>query len=205
MAVLWPLRLALKIVAVVVAVIVVYFGVTLVQVWLTSRQYDPRPSGAIVVMGAAQYNGLPSPVLRARLDEAIMLFHQGYAHFVVVTGSKERGDRYTEAQASARYLVFHRLPPADIAQVGGDDSWQNLSEAAPVLKSRGATTVLLVTDPFHEHRSLAIATEVGLTAYPTPTRTSPIRGAAAIPYFMKETLGVGLGRIIGYQHLHSLG
>jgi len=203
--VLWPLRLALKIVVVVVAASVVYIAVTLVQVWLTSRQYDARPAGAIVVMGAAQYNGLPSPDLRARLDEALVLFHRGYAHFVVVTGSKEPGDRYTEAQAGERYLVFHGVPAADIAQVGGDDSWQNLSEAAPVITRRATTVVLLVTDPFHEHRSLAIATDVGLSAYPTPTRTSPIAGVAAIPYFMKEALGVGLGRVIGYQHLHSLG
>ena len=96
------------------------------------------------------------------------------------------------------------MPARDIAEVGGDDSWQNLSEAAPVLKDRGATTVLVVTDPFHEHRSLAIATDVGLTAYPTPTQTSPISGIAAVPYFLKETLGVGLGRVIGYQQLHSL-
>lgn len=199
------LRLALKIFAALVGVIVIYFVVTLVQVWLTSRQYDQRPAGAIVVMGAAQYNGLPSPDLRARLDEALLLFHQGYAHLVVVTGSKKSGDRYTEAQAGTRYLVYHDVPADDIAEVGGDDSWQNLSEAAPVLKGRHATTVLLVTDPFHEHRSLAIATNVGLTAYPTPTGTSPIGGAAAVPYFLKEALGVGLGRVIGYQYLHSLG
>ncbi len=198
-------RLALKIFCVVVTAAVVYLAVTLVQVWLTSRQYDPRPAGAIVVMGAAQYNGVPSPDLRARLSEALLLYRQGHSRFVVVTGNKEPGDHYTEAQAGDRYLVDNGVPADDIAEVGGDDSWQNLSEAAPVLKGRQATTVLMVTDPFHEHRSLAIATDVGLTAYPTPTRTSPISGAATVPYFLKETLGVGLGRIIGYQHLHSLG
>ena len=202
---LGPLRLAVKVLAVGAAALVLYFAVTLVQVWLTSRQNDAQRAQAIVVMGAAQYNGLPSPDLRARLDEALHLFHQGDAPLVVVTGSKEPGDRYTEAQAGARYLEYHGVAARHIAEVGGDDSWQNLAEAAPVLKARDATRVLLVTDPFHEHRSLAIATDVGLRAYPTPTRTSPISGASSVPFFLKEAIGVGVGRIIGYQHLHSLG
>ena len=72
-----PVRLALKVVGLVVAGLLIYFAVTLVQVWLTSRHYDPRQAQAIVVMGAAQYDGVPSPDLRARLDEALLLYHQG--------------------------------------------------------------------------------------------------------------------------------
>nr|MDA8359765.1 hypothetical protein [Actinomycetota bacterium] len=63
---------------------------------------------------------------------------------------------------------------------------------------------LIVTDPFHEYRSMAIATDVGLTPHPTPTQSSPITGSAVIPYFLKEAAGVALGRIFGYQRLHSL-
>ena len=99
---LGPLRLAFKILVLLVLAVVVYFVVTLVQVWLTSRHYDPRPAQAIVVMGAAQYDGVPSPDLRARLDEALLLYHQGYARSIVVTGSKETGDQFTEAEAGAR-------------------------------------------------------------------------------------------------------
>ena len=73
------------------AVIVLYFGVTLVQVWLTSRQYDPHPAGAILVMGAAQYDCVPSPDLQARLDQAATLYHQGYAHLIMVTGEQAAG------------------------------------------------------------------------------------------------------------------
>jgi uncharacterized SAM-binding protein YcdF (DUF218 family) len=177
----------------------------LVQVWLTSRHYDPRPAQAIVVMGAAQYDGVPSPDLRARLDEALLLYHQGYSHLVAVTGSKEKGDQFTEAEAGARYLQDEGVSPTDIVEAGGDDSWQNLSEVAPLLKARGVSTVLMVTDPFHEDRSMAIASDLGFTPYPTPTQTSPITGLATVPYFLKEALGVGLGRIIGFQNLHALG
>src|SRR5580700_4921566 len=101
---LFPLRLALKIVSLFFTAILLYFGVTLVQVWLTSRDYDPHPAQAIIVMGAAQYNGVPSPDLQSRLDEALVLFRAGDAPLIIVTGSKEKGDVYTEAQAGARYL-----------------------------------------------------------------------------------------------------
>ena len=201
---LGPVRLVLVTLAVVMAVIVTYLVVTAVQVWLTGRRYEPRPAGAIVVMGAAQYNGVPSPDLAARLNQAFVLWRGRYATDIMVTGSKERGDRFTEAQASARYLMADGVPDRDIFRSGGSDSWGNLSQAAPVLLSRGDDTVLIVTDPFHEARSLAIATDVGLRAYPTPAQHSPLRGTSIIPYYAKETVGVAVGRIIGFDRLSSL-
>ena len=101
---LFPLRLILRIVSLIVATVVLYFGVTLLQVWLTSRQYDPHPAGAIMVMGAAEYNGTPTLDLQARLQEALILFNKGDAHLIMVTGSKEKGDLDTEAGASKTYL-----------------------------------------------------------------------------------------------------
>ena len=197
-------RFIVRVVFFVVMVVLVYLAVTAVQVWLTGRRYEPRPAGAIVVMGAAQYNGVPSPDLAARLDEAELLWRQHEAATIMVTGSKQPGDHYTESEASARYLAAAGVPDHDILQAGGSDSWNNLALAAPQLLARGDTTVLMVTDPFHEDRSLAIAADVGLVAHPTPTRTSPIKGFATIPYYAKETVGVALGRIIGFNHLSAL-
>jgi uncharacterized SAM-binding protein YcdF (DUF218 family) len=102
------------------------------------------------------------------------------------------------------YLVSKGVPRDDILEAGGDDSYQNVADAAPELKARQATVVLVTTDPFHEDRSMAIASDQGLTPSPTPTQTSPIKGWATVPYFLKEALGVGLGRIIGYNHLEWL-
>ena len=199
-----PIRLAFKLLGVALAVVIAYFVVTLVQVWLTSRQYDPRSAGAIVVMGAAQYDGVPSPDLRARLNEAVELYHQGYSHLLVVTGSKEKGDQFTEAQAGVRYLESVGIPSSAIGQAGGSDSYENLAGAAAMLKARGARTVLISTDPFHEDRSMAIASSLGLTPYATPARGSPIHGWATTPYYLKEALAVSLGRIVGYGPLSSL-
>jgi uncharacterized SAM-binding protein YcdF (DUF218 family) len=193
-----------RLIVLVVLVIVAYLAVTLVQVWLTGRHYDARPAQAIVVMGAAQYDGVPSPDLAARLNEAEVLWRDHLAPLVVVTGSKEPGDVFTEAEASARYLEAAGIPAGDIDQVGGRDSWENMALASGVLLERGDRRVLVVTDRFHEDRSLAIAASVGLTAYPTPTATSPIRGWSALPYYLKEAVGVGLGRIIGFSHLSSV-
>jgi uncharacterized SAM-binding protein YcdF (DUF218 family) len=195
------LRLIWKFSLVFLAIVVLYFAVTFVQVWLTSRHYQPRQAGAIVVMGAAQYDGVPSPDLAARLNQALKLYKEGYAHTIVVTGSKERGDLYTEAEASQRYLISKGVPADNIIMVGGSDSYDNLSDTANELRKRGVRHVLVVTDPFHEDRSLAIASDVGLIPSSVPTQTSPIKGPATFAYFLKETVGVGLGRIIGFNHL----
>lgn len=200
-----PLRWALKLLVLLVVACIVYYAVTLVQVWLTSREYDPVTAQAIVVMGSAQYDGVPSPDLQSRLNEALILYRQGYSHLIVCTGYKEPGDTYTEAEAGATYLEKNGVPASAVLQAGGRDSWSNLYDAAAELKPLGDTDVLIVTDPYHEDRSMAIATDVGLTPHPCPTQTSPINGTAVIPYFLKEALGVSLGRIIGYQHLHALG
>jgi len=198
-------RLVWRALVIAVALFVCYLVVTAVQVWLTSRHSDPRPVQAVVVMGAAQYNGVPSPDLTARLTDAESLWNRHFAPLVVVTGYKEPGDHYTEAQASYIWLVAHGLPGDDIVQVGGSDSWANLSDAAGVLHDRGLDRVLIVTDGFHEDRSLAIASDVGLVAWPVPATTSPITGWSAVPYFAKETLGVAVGRVVGYSRLHDLG
>ncbi|MGH8989614.1 MAG: YdcF family protein [Acidimicrobiales bacterium] len=200
-----PARWALKIVVLLLAVVVVYYGVTLVQVWLTSRQYDPVPAQAIVVMGTAAYDKAPSPDLQARLDQALILFRQTYAHLIVCTGSREPGDPYTESEVGKMYLVQKGVPAGDILEAGGRDTWTNLALAAAELRPRGDTDVLIVTDPFHEDRSMAIATDVGLTPHPTPTQTSPINGTAVIPYFLRTAAGVALGRIVGFKPLHDLG
>src|SRR4029077_8351879 len=103
-------RFVLKLVVLVVTVVVVSRLVTAVQVGLTVRRHEPHLAGSIVVMGAAQYNGVPSPDLSSRLDEAERLWRQHYASPIVVTGSREPGDQFTEAEASARYLIDAGIP-----------------------------------------------------------------------------------------------
>jgi uncharacterized SAM-binding protein YcdF (DUF218 family) len=195
-------RVALRIAAAVVGAGLIYLGVTLAQVWWASGHDDARPAQAIVVLGAAQYNGRPSPDLRARLDHAVDLYRRHLAPVVVVTGGSQPGDKYTEATASANYLLAHDIPDADILrEVSGRTTWESLAAASRFLRERGITRVLLVSDPFHSERVVAIADELGLRGYASPTHTSPIRGLAVWPYFARETVAVAAGRIVGFRRL----
>ena len=141
-------------------------------------------------------------MLGARLDHAADLYKQGYADRVVVTGGKAPGDVTTEAAASAAYLTTKGVPDSAILrEISGRNSWQSLASAAAVLKERGLTKVLLVSDPFHYARIAAMAKELGLTPYVSPTRTSPIKGTTEDKYLAKETVAVAAGRIVGFRRL----
>lgn len=196
------LRIALRAGAATIALVLLYLSITFVQVWLASRRDDARPSDAIIVLGAAQYDGVPSPVLAARLDHALELYEEGIAPVIVVTGGRQEGDRFTEATAAASYLHAHGVPDtAILRETSGRSSWESLRASARFLTDRGMTKVVLVSDAYHSARIDAIASEVGLDAVTSPTRTSPIRGAAAWRRLGNETLRVAAGRLFGFGRL----
>ena len=193
-------RRLLLLTALVLVAIVLYVGVTFAQVWAASRRDEARPSQAIVVFGAAQYDGRPSKVLAARLDHAADLYHRRVAPVVVVTGGSQPGDRFTEATASANYLHKRRVPDDDILrEVSGQSSWQSLASAAVFLRERDIRRVVLVSDPFHSYRITAMAGELGLDAVASPTKTSTITGVSELKYMARETAAVSVGRLIGYR------
>jgi uncharacterized SAM-binding protein YcdF (DUF218 family) len=200
----WPRRLLVGGIAFVLLA-VAYYAVTLYQVHSTGRSDQARPVDAIVVMGAAQYDGRPSPQLAARLDHAADLWSAGVAKVMVVTGGNQPGDRFTEAEASANYLIERGVPAAAILQESrGHSSYASLDGVATLLHQHRLFRVLLVSDPFHSLRSRLIAQELGLVAYVSPTRTSPVRGNAATGKEMQEAAGIALGRIIGFKRLLSI-
>ena len=192
--------IALKVTAGILAAVVLYGVVTFVQVWLASRRDSAHKAQAIVVFGAAQYNGRPSAVLRARLDHAVDLYHRHVAPVIVVTGGRQPGDNFTEATASADYLHTKGVPDNDILrEVSGHTSWQSLASTAAFLKVRHIKDVVLVSDPFHSLRIGGMASELGLDNSTSPTRTSPITGFDATTYMGRETLAVAVGRIVGFR------
>jgi uncharacterized SAM-binding protein YcdF (DUF218 family) len=201
--VLFPFRLVRRIVSLVLLVVLGYLGFTFVQVWMASRRDEARPAEAIVVFGAAQYNGKPSPVLRARLDHAADLYHQKVAPTIVVTGGKQVGDATNEATASANYLSNTKGVPmkAILRETASTNSWQQMAVAAAILRQKGKEQVILVTDPFHAARVQAMADELGLVAHVSPTRTSPIHGTDELKHFGRETVAVAAGRIVGFRRL----
>lgn len=194
------LPLALKATAGLVLAAILYVSFGFFQVWAAARQDHARKAQAIVVFGAAQYQGRPSPVLAARLDHALDLYEQGFAPKVVVTGGRLEGDRFTEASVSADYLIARGVPDSAILrEVSGRSSWQSLAAASSFLADRGIDDVLLVSDPFHSYRIKAMAGELDLRAATSPTRTSPIVGFTAMRFMAREAVAVAVGRIVGYS------
>lgn len=182
-----------------------YFAVTFGQVWWTSRHDSARPAQALIVLGAAQFDGRPSAVLRARLDHAADLYRRNIAPVVVVTGGKAEGDRFTESAASANYLHTKGVPDeAILREATGRTSWQSLAASARFLRERGIRDVVLVSDPFHAARIAGIASELGLDAVTSPTRTSPIKGLSEFRHLVTETAQVGIARVIGFRRLVRL-
>lgn len=153
----------------------VVYTVALVMVLVVSQQDQRRPVDAIVVLGAAQYNGRPSPVFRARLDHALQLYREGLAPRIVVTGGVGRGDTTSEATVARHYLLARRVPPrAVVEQPQGRSTQASMTAVAAWLSSARLKRVILVSDPFHMFRLRLEARRTDLEAYTSPTESSPI-------------------------------
>lgn len=200
------LRRVLVVAACLSLLVVGYFTVTYFQVVSAARiddaaDPDAVPAEAIVVLGAAQYDGVPSPVLRARLDHAVELYQRGMGWVIVVTGGRQPGDRFTEATAGADYLVAHGIPDSAIRrEVHGRTTFESLRASSTFLNDEGIHDVFLVSDGYHSKRALAIADEVGLDARVSPSDTS-LRGMARFRAELRETVAVGVARFTGYRLL----
>jgi uncharacterized SAM-binding protein YcdF (DUF218 family) len=143
------------------------------RIVMVGERDDRRTADAIVVLGAREYSGWPSSPFAARLDHALSLYEQGLAPLVIVAGGDPEGDTYTEADAGARYLEHLGLPLEVLLTVGGNNTYENLREAEALAEREGLETVLVVSERFHMLRSLAMAEDLGMRAYGSPTMTSP--------------------------------
>ncbi len=185
------------------ALLLGYFCVTFVQVWIDSHRNDPVTAQAIVVLGAAQYNGKPSPALEARLAHALGLWKRGLAPLVVVTGGRQPGDRFTEATAGYDYLRARGVPDAAILmEVQGASTYESLAAASRFLHARRIERVLLVSDDYHNARLLAISSEVHLQGHVSPAPDHRSTGAQ-LHQLGRETVAVALGRIVGFRRLDN--
>ena len=136
--------------------------------------------GAALVLGAAQWNGNPSPVLRARLDHALELYRRGQVRQIILTGGTGPGDTTSEAAAGKQYLIAQGMAAdALLLEEQGTTTWESLRNAVPLARANRIGAVLLVSDPFHMLRSIKMARDLGLIAYGSPTRTSPISAGSA--------------------------
>jgi uncharacterized SAM-binding protein YcdF (DUF218 family) len=149
-----------------------------VAVHTTGARDQAAPADAIAVLGAAQYNGRPSPVFRARLDHAATLYRRRLAPIVLVTGGVGTGETVSEADVGRRYLIGLGVPPgATIALPAGADTYASVAEVAAWFSGRGSRRVVLVSDAFHLLRLRIIAPRLGLVPLTSPAPGSPIRAS----------------------------
>jgi uncharacterized SAM-binding protein YcdF (DUF218 family) len=196
-ALAWAPRIVLG--ALVVALLLV--GGTAVRVWQLGRTDERQPVDMIVVLGAAQYDGRPSPVFRARLQHALELYEEGVAPRIVTVGGAAAGDAFTEAQAGEQWLVENGVPGQALLPVDeGRDTFESFEAVAAVAEQRGWRSAVLVSDPWHSLRSRTMAGDVGLDATTSPTKRGPVvqTRETQLRYIVRET-----GALIFYHLTHG--
>lgn len=155
--------------------LIVAWIASLAAVMFFERRDDARPADAIVVLGAAQYDGRPSPVLRARLDHALSLWQRHLAARLILTGGMGDGDTTSEAAVGRRYAVKHGVPDSVIlTETRGRTTAESIQRVASMMDSVSHRQVILVSDPFHMFRLWILARRFDLVPHTSPTRTSPI-------------------------------
>lgn len=193
----WVVRVVVG--SLVMGVLVV--GLTAFGVWTVARQDDRRPVDAIIVLGAAQYDGDPSSIFAARLRQARELYAEGLAPRIVTTGGRQPGDEYTEAEAGKNFLVERGVPADAITAVAeGSDTLGSLQAVAARARQDGWRSALLVSDPWHSLRARTMARDVGLDAWVSPTRSGPAvqTRETQLRYIVRET-----GGLLFYRLTHA--
>jgi uncharacterized SAM-binding protein YcdF (DUF218 family) len=169
-------------------------------IWWTAR-HDERPaSDAIVVLGSAQYNGVPSSIFEARLEHALRLWNDGVAPVIVTVGGKADGDQFTEAEAGAQYLTEAGVPSDALLPVPeGVDTLESMRSVSAAFEDHGWTTAVLVTDPWHAMRTERMAEDAGIEATTSPTRQGPsvYSRTTQVKYILRETAAYLLYRATG--------
>jgi len=146
------------------------------QIVTYAAERDDGPADAAIVLGAAVWDGAPSPVFAARLDHAITLYHQGRVGALIFTGGVGEGDTLAESEVARTYALAQGVPAmAAFTETVSHITLTNLTEARRIVKKQGFNRVLLVSDPLHMKRAIAIARDLGLNAYPSPTPTTRYR------------------------------
>jgi uncharacterized SAM-binding protein YcdF (DUF218 family) len=168
-------NLVRRILTIVVVAVFALWVISAAAVLIWSSRDEARPAQAIVVLGAAQYAGRPSPVLRARLDHALDLWNRRLATLLILTGGTGSGDTTSEAAVGRTYAKKHGVPDSSIlVENEGRTTSESMRAVAGMLEVRGLQSALLVSDPFHMLRLRILARRFGFTPYTSPTQTSPI-------------------------------
>lgn len=191
-------RSLFRVVTLAIALLLAGWVISMILVERAGRRDEAQAADAIVVLGAAQYVGRPSPVLRARVDHAVSLWKRGLAPTLILTGGTGVGDTTSEAAVARKYAMSKGVPDhAIVIERHGRTTSQSMQAVARIMEDREKNTVILVSDPFHMLRLSILARRFGLVPYTSPTRTSPITSnrEERWKYMVSESLKVPLAYI----------
>jgi vancomycin permeability regulator SanA len=189
-------------VALVLLIVLTVLGASAMTVWRAAHDDEASRidrADVIIVLGAAQYGGTPSPVFQGRLDHAVLLFRQGRAQSVMVVGGKAPGDSTTEAQAGRDYLVSQGVPAGSaVAEPVGRTTFESLVAAVKYMHGHGMQSAFLVSDPWHNARITRMASDLGIRGYASATWTSAATSEdTRFTGYARETLAYVYYRIFG--------
>jgi uncharacterized SAM-binding protein YcdF (DUF218 family) len=176
-----------------------YSGYLYRQIRNYATRDEARSADAIVVLGAAQYNGHPSPVYKARLDHTLELFRKGYAPSIITTGGYGPDPNFSEAQVGTRYLVQHGVNPgAIITEQGSGTTSDSISAVSHLMQGKAWRAALVVSDGFHLFRLKRMFENTGIEVFTSPAPTSPIEASPSQRFFysMREVLLFSVYRIV---------
>ncbi len=173
---------------------------SIAAIWVAGRRPAQRTADAIVVLGAAQYNGRPSPVLKARLDHALDLFRRRYADRLIVTGGVGQGDTLSEGEVARRYAIEQGVPDSVIlVEREGETSAASVEAAAALMREAGLVSALIVSDSYHMLRLELLARRAGIRPYRAPAPAAPNERDAATfrRYILRESLLLPAAAVLG--------
>ncbi|MDA2803000.1 YdcF family protein [Nocardiopsis suaedae] len=179
-----------RIIALLVVAAIALPPATWAWVWWTARQDERPPSDTILVLGASQYNGRPSPIFEARLEHAAHLYEEGVAPTIVTVGGNQPGDNYTEGGSGRDWLVEQGVPAESVVAVEeGSNTLRSVEAVSDVLRDNGWTSTVIVTDPWHSLRSRLMAEDQDMEAHTSPVRSGPavIERETQLWYITRET------------------
>jgi uncharacterized SAM-binding protein YcdF (DUF218 family) len=173
-----------------------------VAVWRAAHQDEASRidhADTVIVFGAAQYGGQPSPIFRGRLDHGALLFRRGFSERIMVVGAGQPGDETTEAQAGANYLVASGLPPeAVMVSPEGSTTFESLRAAADLMTENGLDSAFLVSDPWHNLRIRRMARDLGIEGHVSATWQSAARSQSTrLQGYLRETFAYLYYRVVG--------
>ena len=184
-------RRILKIIFYLLILLLVGFSILILKIYNQSVIDDAQKADAIVVLGASQWNGNPSPIFKARLDHVFVLYKNNYASKIILTGGVAKKESISESMVGKNYLIQKGVEEKVIhIEEQGHTSWQSLNQTAQILKEQNLNSIILISDGFHMMRLKKMATDLGIKSFTSPAIDSPVveNKIAEFKYILREVV-----------------